>query len=320
MLKALFVGPGYWVDALCSALRQHGAGRITPSGVRVEDLAKSARSFFVDRHDFLIRVGLRPGSRTMRGVAFDTFWAAVCKRDKHAKLGYYWIGTDVLNALNDEKARRHNAFFAKSRNALHIADAPWLSDELASIGIISSALPLPGMGNAVELSPLPREFNVLSYIPDNRFRFYGGEVICQVARQMASVRFDIVGGQGTWLDTPVANVHFHGWVSDMAEYYRNASVVVRLANHDGLGATVVEGLLAGRHVFYNYAVPHCTLVPVNESHVLAERLAQAHVLHSQGKLHQNLVGRQYALREWSPQTFVQKLLNLFMEHLNRSRP
>ena len=41
----------------------------------------------------------------------------------------------------------------------------------------------------------------------------------------------------------------------MPRYYADTTVVVRIPRHDGLGETVVEGLLNARHVLYTHELP-----------------------------------------------------------------
>lgn len=90
------------------------------------------------------------------------------------------------------------------------------------------------------------------------------------------------------------NVHFLGWRDDMVEVYKNSTVVLRLAEHDALGCTVVEGLAMARHVIYNYPVPFTTKVSFDDVDGLVAAISGLWDKHASGTLHPNLTGRCWA--------------------------
>jgi glycosyltransferase involved in cell wall biosynthesis len=132
----------------------------------------------------------------------------------------------------------------------------------------------------------------------------------EVARRLPDIRFDVVGGDRDPAWMAPANVHWHGWVAEMAQAYAAATVVVRIPRHDGLGASMVEGLLNGRHVIYIHEVPFVrTVSPVTPERVV-EAIGEFHDDHVAGRLRLNLAGRAYALEEFDENSRLERLLAL----------
>jgi glycosyltransferase involved in cell wall biosynthesis len=144
-------------------------------------------------------------------------------------------------------------------------------------------------------------------VPADRFEFYGGAAILEVARRLPGVRFDVVGSRGEGAPLGLVNVRWHGWVDDMAARYANATVVVRIPRHDGFGATVIEGLLNARHVIYTHEVPFVRAVSPPLPENLAAALAELEDSHTTGRLRPNLAGRSYALEEFDEAKLVAHL-------------
>jgi hypothetical protein len=224
----------------------------------------------------------------------------------------YWIGTDVLNTTRDFAAGKlRRAFFESLVEDLHIADAPWLVDELVATGVRATFIHLPGSSAcASEVVPLGPTFRVLTYIPEARYRFYGGEAIFQAALRLPFIEFDVVAGQGQWTSAPLANLHFHGWQSNMERFYRDACVVLRLVEHDSIGSTVQEGLLFARHILYSYPLPHTTHIAFGDVEQLVEALRNLFHLHETGRLEPNVSGWAYAAHEFDEARDARALVSL----------
>jgi len=309
------LGQPYWASKLEECLNQSGGSRL--SAFR---LPLNSRRFFRNFQkalsaDLIVRMGFRPGARTVRGYAFDTLWATLRLLNRRAAGVFYWLGTDVLNTTEDLRAGklRHRCY-AQAKKDYHLADAPWLAEELRNLGI--TALPktvtLPRMveGAAPEL---PAEFSVLTYIPDGRYRFYGGDCIYQAARRLPGIRFDVVGGVGAWIPEPLPNLKFHGWQRDIERFYRNTTVVMRLVEHDGTGLTAVEGLSFGRHVLYSFPLPHTLAVAWGDTDALVTKLSGMFHLHQRGSLRVNAAGRAYAEEHFDHDRRMEDLISHFLE-------
>jgi Glycosyl transferases group 1 len=260
----------------------------------------------------LVRVGFRVGATTVRGRAFDFFWRLLRRRMPAATAAHYWVGTDVMNTIREAAAGTlRRAAVDESQRDLHLADAPWLVAELASIGITAHSAPVPLPGRAPHaVLPLPQDFAVLTYLPASRFDFYGGPTIVETARRLPGVVFHVVGSDRDAAPSSPSNITWHGWVPDMAQRYAAASVVVRIPLHDGLGSTVIEGLLHARHVIYNQELPHVRTVSPATSPALTEAISELRAQHDAGQLALNLEGRTWALAEFDDDKLVDDLARL----------
>lgn len=307
-VRVCFVGQDSWVRQLTAAVSRHGRW-LLPSYVGVAH-GPFVRGVLEFRNaDIIVRVGLRPGARTVRGKAFDALWTLARLLNLRSPVACYWIGTDVLRAVEDVAGGWASPFWRSSARWRHIAAAPWLAEELEEhLGIASRTVlfPVP-LPHVDPLPPLPATFSVLSYIPDNRHAFYGGEMVYAAARELPTVIFSVVGGVGNWVDRPLPNLRFHGWCKDMLAMYRSSSVVVRLVRHDAVGGTLREGLALGRYVVYTYEVPHTHHVEFGDADALIRVLAEYEQLHRRGELRLNKAGAEFALREWNEPRLVSLL-------------
>ena len=317
MTKNVFViGQNFWAGRLQQVLSQYGQGRLRVRGWQVSGRLGGWDTWSgFRRTDVLFRVGLRPGSSSLRGRVFDAFWYLLRWAVPRATTVYYWIGTDVSQTL---AATRSGTIPARAirdlRNSRHLADAKWLADELREIGIAASVQRLPGvLARPHNLPPLPETFRVLSYIPDSRYAFYGGNEIYEAARELPSVAFDVVGGSGAWIPKPLPNLTFHGWQKDLASFYESASVVVRLMQHDGMGATAVEALLFGRHVIYTYPLPHAIQLPFGDAGRLVETLDALNDDFDRGTLSLNTAGHDWAATAFDAAAEGRHLVDFILE-------
>ncbi|BDU75921.1 glycosyltransferase family protein [Mesoterricola sediminis] len=296
MIRLLILGQPYWSNRFAAL-----AARI-PGGAEARFLAprevftREGRAW-VRQADVFLRMGYRPGAPTWRGRAFDALWALLRRLNPRARAAHYWIGTDVLNTLEDFRAGTlRKGPLARSRADLHWADAPWLVDELREVGLESRYIALPVPLEDVSVPErLPEPFTVLTYIPDGRAEFYDGPSLLQAARALPDVRFEVIGGTGTWVEQPPPNLSFHGWQVDVRPFLERATVVVRLVRHDGMGGTVREALQAGRIVLYSHPMPCVTRVPFQDPAALTAELASLRDRFRRGELAPNAEGHAYVL-------------------------
>ncbi|WP_344256277.1 glycosyltransferase family 4 protein [Terrabacter carboxydivorans] len=250
--------------------------------------------------DLLVRVGFRPGARTWRGRAFDVALALFGSR---ATKACYWIGTDVLHLTEDFVEGAPVAAWRTPALGIdhHLAGSEPLQLELARNGVASSLVGFPWRTVQApdRLPPLPEQFTVLTYIPDSRADFYGGASVLAVARQLPHVRFEVMGGEGTWANNPPPNLHFLGWVDDPGNAYSRATCVLRLVRHDSIGGTAVEGLLFGRTVLYSQHLEHTIHVSPDPDSVM-QALAPLVEASEAGQLELNGDGAQWARITFDP--------------------
>jgi glycosyltransferase involved in cell wall biosynthesis len=318
MIDLLILGQPYWGLHLARDLNKHAPdirATFIPQSRYLALLARPPRS---DRLA-IMRAGYRVGATTPRGRLFDAYWSLLERALPNAAVCHYWLGTDVLNTLEEARAGTlHRDKINASRGDLHLAAAPWLVSELEEVGIHAVMAHVQPVALAPhDVPPMPDVYSVLSYVPGARFGFYGGPAIIEAARRLADVRFDIVG-RGEPDPSAPPNVRWHGWVENMAERYADASVVVRLPQHDAFGGTVVEGLFNARHVVYSYDVPHVRRVWPVTPEALTAVLDELRAHHAAGKLAPNLAGRAYALEEFDEHRVANDLAGLLRARLGTS--
>jgi glycosyltransferase involved in cell wall biosynthesis len=199
-----------------------------------------------------------------------------------------WAGSDVLKAQEDP----FELEVIKQEGFHHICDGPWLVDELAVLGLKAEYEPVTAVPPGAPVECFPKEFRVLTYLPEPRREFYGAQVVYQAARAMPDVRFDVVGAGSASADAP-PNVAFHGVVSDMAKRIDNSVVLLRQPEHDGKSMLVLEALARARHVVWNYDFPHVHTARGTDN-VIA-KLRELRQLHARGELLLNHDGRTFVL-------------------------
>ena len=273
--------------------------------------------------DVVIRVGYPVGSPTIRGRAFDAFWSIVHRINRSALYMHYWIGTDVQSVVRySSENRLRTGVFERYATEIHAVCASRLANELRPLDIGAVDLPFDGL----DLPPvdekclaLPSQFTVLTYIPNERWAFYGGNQLIAVATRLPRTQFVVVGGNGKWLAHPLSNVSFLGWRNDMVDLYGTCSAVLRLAQHDAVGGTVIEGLAMGRHVIYNYPVPFTTTVDFDDTEAIIGAVKHLEQRHESGTLELNLDGRRWALANYDEDRLIRRLCEFMARKLTTRR-
>ncbi len=157
----------------------------------------------------------------------------------------HWIGTDAMRYHSKmNPIKRLSVWVHRHLVGLQLADSEIIQEELRSIGIESKLLRLLPEAIVGQVTPLPEQPVILSYWDDERFEFYGGDIV-------------IARATGKGLTEVPSNVQFLGLVDNMQEMYRNSTCLIRIPKHDGLSAMVLEAMANGRYVIYNHKCP-CT--------------------------------------------------------------
>jgi glycosyltransferase involved in cell wall biosynthesis len=199
-----------------------------------------------------------------------------------------WAGSDVIHA----RERPQELQVIKEEGFHHIADGAWLVDELAVLGLTVEYEPLTDVYPGDAVRPFPSQFRVLTHLPAPRRDFYGENLVYDVARRMPDVAFIVIGSGGKNEKAP-SNVQFCGYVRDAQRWIDDATVVLRVPQHDGKSMLVLEALARARHVVWNYEFPHVVTAKTLEEIVHALQSMQAS--HERSALPLNLAGRRYAL-------------------------
>jgi hypothetical protein len=295
VIRVLVLGQPFFASRIAGALDSVGGdmqATFIAQGSYLGLLARPPRTERV----VLMRAGYRVGATTPRGRLFDAYWSILRRALPDAVPCHYWLGSDVEDTLVEAGAGTlRSSALAATRDDLHLATAPWLASELEAVNLHAITVHVPQPYHSPEEPPpLPTEFRVLTYLPTRRFELYGGDTILEVARRLPHVRFDVVASRGENVQSAPANVYWHGWVADMTARYAQATVVVRIPRHDGLGATVIEGLLNARHVIYTHDLPFVRTIWPATADALVDALGDLEDAHRAGELAPNLAGRSYA--------------------------
>jgi len=230
----------------------------------------------------------------------------------------HWIGTDVYRMINTDilnfkmKLKRliMKILFKVNKNCYHIACAPWLKEELTSVGINATFIPVvsPLTGINVEIYPLPKTLTVLSYIPLGREDFYGEQKLLEIARMNPDVKFTVVANSPDRKPKDLNNVEYYGWVSreKMEELYRNTTCYIRLTRHDGLA--VIEPLLRGRYEIFTYEHPYVyKAITIEEAQKALDEIRT--------KMEPNYDGARYVRENYSTEITREKVKKFFFEIL-----
>jgi glycosyltransferase involved in cell wall biosynthesis len=231
---------------------------------------------------------------------------SVARLLRKKRIVMHWVGSDTLEAQTVVSSGRCEPWVL---NAIHHwADSPWILKEVGELGVGCEYVPLPSPRIPNSPAPLPEEFKVLVYVPSVECtELYGLDKILEAARALPDVRFELVGLRDGPLESPPENIRFHKRVPDLAEYYKQATVVWRPTRHDGLSWMVCEALGHGRHVLWSYPFTGCTLVR-STSEAIAE-IQNLQRLHRAQKLNVNCEGVDFiSAGDFFPGNFKKNIL------------
>lgn len=211
-----------------------------------------------------------------------------------------WAGSDIIKA----KENPFELAIVKQEGFRNFAVAPWLVDELRDLGIDAEYVPVAGMPPGGPVQAFPREFRVLTYLPEPRRDFYGAALVYEIARALPDVPFDVVGAGSPSPEAP-PNVQFLGVVSDMPQHIDNSVVLLRQPEHDGKSMLVLEALSRARQVVWNYDFPHVHTACGFDS--VLEKLQTLKRAHDRGELTLNHEGRTFVLNAFARRDIATRL-------------
>ncbi len=234
---------------------------------------------------------------------------AFLNRFKQRKLFMYWTGSDVPRALEELKINAGRRTLPKE--IIHVAAAPWLVDELSRAGIQAVFISLPAVpfvrvDLSKEVPPLPQDFTILTYVPDDAVSFYGGEYIKSLARDFPMIKIIILSSTGKWWPTPPPGIQFLGWVDDPRELYVQSTVLVRMTTHDAIAGMVEEVLSYGRYVIWSY--PLAGVRTARDYNTLSRHVKELLEAHRRSELKINTDGIETVRNNFHPALNVKKLL------------
>ena len=169
---------------------------------------------------------------------------------------YHWIGTDVYRFINDNFIMKYfKKLTINSGKVQNLVVSQNLKIELQKLNIDSMVLPLTKLNFNVDIMADNKKLSVLSYVPKNRWDFYHGETILELASRLPEIDFHILAAGEKNIKKP--NVFFYDFIDDVTPFYQKCSVLIRLTIHDGLPKMVLEALFHGLQVIWNEQFPFC---------------------------------------------------------------
>lgn len=215
---------------------------------------------------------------------------------------YQWIGSDVQRIIQDSFLKRlAKKRLIKSTGAFNLVVIDSLKKELIEIGISSEIFPLVNLNFVKQCPPFPKKFSILSYVPENRWDFYHGDMILQLAKNFPDIDFHILAAGDT--SNNLSNVFTYGFVDDIESFYIKSNVLLRFTIHDGLPKMVLEALSFGRQVLWNEFFPHCHLVKNQKDCIKALTSLKSNPLY-------NKAGKDYVEVNYHPQKLCDNYLTL----------
>jgi len=229
-------------------------------------------------------------------------WMAARMRGVPAIL--HWIGSDVSSFLASPRWSKAAGPLLNLLVPRHLAEAPNLRRELRSVGIYARVQP-KGMRSFddVEVPPLPEQPCALAMLRPDRFDFYGGNKVLEMAAAAPDIHWLILANDGADLPA-MPNVEYLGDVEDIDAVFRRVTVLVRLTRHDGLSKMVLEALARGRHVIWSQPLPHC-----HRARTAAEALPQLRAIIASRQL--NLRGSAYVRKAFDVNTHLRRLCRIY---------
>ncbi len=218
----------------------------------------------------------------------------------------HWVGTDVL--LASEARDRGQLSAAVAQRPRHLCDAPWLIEELATLGMTAEYLPLPVPGLSHDAPPLPAAFRVLMYLPVDAFdrEVFDMETLLALPRLFPEVQFTLLPSPPDTLPGELPpNLRALGWHPNLDPIYRESTVLIRLTSHDGTSFSALEAMSRGRYVIWSFPMPGAILARGRDE--VAEALRVLIARHAAGVLGFNEEGMRHAREEFDPPAAVDAL-------------
>jgi hypothetical protein len=214
------------------------------------------------------------------------------------KIVIFWCGSDVLLARQELTKGKLDPWVA---NRIHWAASPTLAEEVRSLGLRCEYVQASFLSTVPRPKSLPEKFSVLVFLPvAERADLYGWDRVVEVAQQLPSIEFNIVGFREAFPPPAPPNVIHHRWIDDLTPFYEQSTVLWRPVRHDaGISFMVLEALAHGRRVLYTYPVPGC--IRVSGAEDARDELQRLHALHRSGQLSLNHEGIRTVAQHYSPE-------------------
>ena len=220
------------------------------------------------------------------------------------KIFVHFVGSDILRLKKVKVIDRINWIFALKTAHRIFTGAPWHVKELENlISTESFILFFANYEKIEKILPLPEKFTVLCYLPQERSRYYGEELIKILIEEYPNIKFIILGSEQF--------IHYNNVLTkkidyniDMTELYSQSTLLVRLPKHDGFSSMVLEALSFGRNIIWTHNIPH-----VQHTELYRDDLIQA--FESAKKKDSNSKGAIWVKEKFNYNVFINNLESLY---------
>ena len=244
-------------------------------------------------------------------LGWPTLWNLwLAARWRRVPVVYHWLGTDVSSFRASPRRSRVAGPALGRLIAVHLADSPTLVAELARLGIRARHETV-GLRSfeGLTIPPMPAKPCALAMLRPDKFDFYGGREVLEMARLAPEIHWLIVAHDGTG-QPKMSNVEYLGDLDSLDDVYERVGVLVRLTKHDGISQMVLEALARGRHVVWSYPMPHCRRAATAEDALTETRAALA-----DGR--PNAEGAAYVRSTFDPEAQRRRLVTMYRELAQR---
>lgn len=221
-----------------------------------------------------------------------------------------WAGTDVTNAIKAYKSGKFNQKYIEKIH--HFCEAPWLQEELKSVGINAQILHCATATIYHHLTkPKSNQLTILGYIPKKRADFYGIKAFLNAAKQFPKIKFLLAGAEAEDFDSLPTNIEALGWVGDMNVIYDRSHAIMRFVEHDGLSNVVRESLGRGKQILYTYPLNHCIHCPSED--ILSQKIQSLQEKFEKGEDLTNYQGYKYIENTFNEKKVLSNLVKKIKE-------
>jgi len=185
----------------------------------------------------------------------NNFWEIFFLRLLRKDVIIHFIGSDVLEILRNKRKRIEMKilgylgvkFYCVSDN---------LKNELKTVNISAETVPFLNFRITDHSEPLPEQFSVIAYIPENKENFYNADIILNAAELLPEIKFTIFPNSKDFNlknVTSVPNIE-HRKIFDE---FNKHNLFIRITEHDGFPNTISEALTCARQVVWSEKHKFC---------------------------------------------------------------
>jgi glycosyltransferase involved in cell wall biosynthesis len=228
------------------------------------------------------------------------------EKSRDMKKIIHWIGSDVLQILQMSVTDLENLKqLAQFDKCVHLCQSERLKRELKRAGINATVLSIPLDTDNYEVMDMPEQPCVAVYAPYGN-ALYNEHLMNVIATNMPDIKFKFFGDD--YRTGKVMNVEYCGMVTDMKEFIKDCSCVLRYTRHDGFPVSPTEFMLMGRNAITNVDMPHAKIIKYeNEATVMGIIKKIVEVLREDIHSKPNTKAAKFYQRYLSPQKFKKRL-------------